>query len=392
MLKKKIIIFTGNRAEYGLQLPIFKELSKNKHFNCKLLVSGSHMDKKFGFFLNDIKKDKIKISEKIKLSKINENKVNYTPLKISDGIIKFSKYFLKEKPDIVLINADRYETFAASLASSQMGIATYHIEGGDVTSGGVFDDNVRHAITKLSHIHFCTNKFSFKNLLKLNEEKWRIFNVGLTINDHIYSLKKPNIKILEKKLNISFDKPLIIFTLHPISSDVRETKKTIKVCLKVLLILEKKYNCNVIITYPNNDFGAKIVINEILKIKNKNIKVIKNLTNKILHSILYFSNKKKIVVMGNSSMGIKEAIAFKTPVINIGSRQNGRLKPQNVINVNLTQNNILKMTKFALFNPKFRNKCLKFKNPYFIKNTAKKISTIINKIKINKKLFNKKFL
>ena len=150
------------------------------------------------FFLNDIKKDKIKISKKIKLSKINENKINYTPLKISDGINKFSKYFLEEKPDIVLINADRYETFAACLASSQMGIATYHIEGGDVTNGGVFDDNVRHAITKLSHIHFCTNQSSYKNLLKLNEERWRIFNVGLTINDNIYSLKKPNKIILEK--------------------------------------------------------------------------------------------------------------------------------------------------------------------------------------------------
>lgn len=392
MLKKKIILFTGNRAEYGLQLPIFKELSKNKHLDCKLLVSGSHMDKKFGFFLNNIKKDKIKISKKIKLSKINENKINYTPLKISDGINKFSKYFLEEKPDIVLINADRYETFAACLASSQMGIATYHIEGGDVTNGGVFDDNVRHAITKLSHIHFCTNQSSYKNLLKLNEEKWRIFNVGLTINDNIYSLKKPNKIILEKKLNISFSNPLIIFTLHPLSSDENETKKTIKVCLEVLSILEKKYNCNVIITYPNNDYGANIIISEILNIKSKNIKVIKNLTNKILHSILYFSDHSKIVVMGNSSMGIKEAIAFKTPVINIGSRQNGRLKPQNVINVSLKQEEILKKTKFALFNLKFRNKCLKFKNPYFKKNTAKQISNIINKIKINRKLFNKKFL
>ena len=91
-------------------------------------------------------------------------------------------------------------------------------------------------------------------------------------------------------------------------------------------------------------------------------------------------------------MGIKEAIAFKTPVINIGSRQNGRLKPQNVLDVNLKQEEILKKTKFALFNLKFRNKCLKFKNPYFKKNTAKQISNIINNIKINKKLFNKKFL
>ncbi len=391
-MKRKVVVFTGNRAEYGLQLPIIRELKKNKKIICNVLVSGAHTEKKYGMFLNQIKKDKIKINKIIKLKKIKNTQRDYTPKLIGDAIIKISTYFQKIKPDIVLINADRHETFAVCVASSQMNIPTFHIEGGDVTNGGVFDDSVRHAISKLSHIHFTTNKKSFENLIKLGEEKWRIFNFGLSINDIIYNSKKLSLNELKKKIPISFDKPIIIFTLHPVTSDKNKIRNCLRESFKAINYISNKYNCLTIATYPNNDYGSDLIIKALNKNKNKNFYLIKNLSIDILHSILAHSTKKKIIIVGNSSMGIKEAIAFKTPVVNIGERQDGRLKPNNVIDVDVKNEIIKKNIYKALFNKKFRLKCIRSRNPYFKKNSSQKIVKIISNIKLNEKIINKKFV
>ena len=200
-MKKKVFVFTGNRAEYGLQLPVIKALHESKKINCKLIVSGSHLDKKFGATFLQIKKDKFKIAAKIKLNNPYTSRLK-TPNLISQAVLKISKSLYKSKPDIFLVIADRFETFAATIASSQLGIPTFHIEGGDVTEGGALDDNIRHAITKLSHFHFVTNKASYQNLIKLGEEKWRVRNVGLPINDIIYNKKFLNFKNLRHEFNL----------------------------------------------------------------------------------------------------------------------------------------------------------------------------------------------
>ena len=391
-MKRKVVVFTGNRAEYGLQLPIIRELKKNKKIICYVLISGAHTQKKYGMFLNQIKRDKIKINKVIHLKKVANTTKDYTPKLIGDATIKISSYFKKIKPDIVLINADRHETFAACIASSQMNIPTFHIEGGDVTNGGVFDDSVRHAISKLSHIHFTTNKKSFNNLIKLGEEKWRIFNYGLSINDIIYNSKKLSLDKIKKIIPISFNKPVIIFTLHPVTSDIKKILNSLKESLRAINFISKKYNCSIIGTYPNNDYGSDLIIKALKNNKNPNFHLVKNLSIDILHSLLAHSKENKIIVVGNSSMGIKEAIAFKTPVVNIGGRQDGRLKPNNVLDADVKSENIKKNIYKALFNKKFRLACDRSKNPYFMKNTSQKIVKIISGIKLNNKIINKKFV
>ena len=391
-MKRKVVVFTGNRAEYGLQLPIIRELKKNKNIICNVLVSGAHTQKKYGMFLNQIKKDKVKVNKIIRLKKYNNSKADYTPKLIGDATYKISNYLKKTKPDVVLINADRHETFAACIASSQMNIPTFHIEGGDITNGGVFDDNVRHAISKLSHIHFTTNKKSYENLIKLGEEKWRIFNFGLSINDIILNSKKIRQEELKKVVPIDFNRPIIIFTLHPVTSNKNEIKKSLRESLKAINFFSKTYNCLTIGTYPNNDYGSDLIIEALKKNKDKNFFLIKNLSINILHSILSYSKKKKVIIAGNSSMGIKEAIAFKTPVVNIGQRQDGRLKPSNVLDTKVNFENIKKNIYKALFDKKFKMKCIKSKNPYYTKNTSKKIVRVISKIKLNEKIIKKKFI
>ena len=393
MKKKKVLVFTGNRAEYGLQYSIIDAIKKHRMLDYKLIVSGAHLEKKFGNTVNQIKRDGFKITSLIKLNSFNINNKVYTPIIISDAIKKIALTLKRIKPDIVLVNADRFETFAATIASSQMHIPTYHVEGGDITYGGTLDDNVRHAISKLSNIHFVTNEYSKKNLIKMGEEKWRIFNTGLASNDLININKLAKISELENFFKINFDKKIILFAYHPVYLNKVQFNKDYKVVFRVIekLLFMKKYNF--IATYPNNDFGSEKIIKELVYLSKKykkNFKLFKSLGNYYFHSLLSMGKKKRLILMGNSSSGIKESVAFKCPTLNIGSRQDGRLKPNNIIDVNHSFDKILYNIDKLFNDKKFFKKCKLTKNPYFKKNTGKKIANIISKIKINKKLIVKK--
>lgn len=391
--KKTVAIFTGNRAEYGLQLSIINSIQKHKQLKYKLIVSGAHLEKKFGNTMKQIKKDGFKISSLIKLKNRNIKTKAYTPLIISDAIQKITLVLSKIKPDIMLVNADRFETFAATIASSQMHIPTYHVEGGDITYGGTLDDNVRHAITKLSNIHFVTNKQSKENLINLGEENWRIFNFGLPSNDLINKKKLAKKYELENYLNFKFNKYTILFTYHPVFGGLNQIKKECKILTRVLSKLLTNKDYSIIATYPNNDYGSGIIIENLISLSkkyNKNFRLIKSLGNYYFHSILNLNSKKKIILLGNSSSGIKESVAFKCPTINIGSRQNGRLKPNNVLNTQCNYKEIMSKINHALYNELFLETCKKCKNPYYVKDSGKKIANLISKTKINKKLIIKR--
>lgn len=395
-MRKKIAIFTGNRAEYGLQYSIIKAIKNHKNLDYKLIISGSHLDKKFGETKKVIKKDKFKISCEIKLKNYSKKELSFTPLNISEIIKKLTIYLKKNRPDIFLINADRFETFAAGITATQMNIPTVHVEGGDITEGGTLDDNVRHALTKLSHLHFVTNKKSFNNLIKMGEEKWRIHNVGLASNDII---KKNNLlhrKTLEKNFKISSSSRILLFTFHAFGTDLKKMNKDICILAKVISFYLNK-NYVIIATYPNNDYGSDVIINKLIEIKklnkdNKNFILKKSLGNFLFYSLLALAKKNKIILVGNSSAGIKECIAFKCPAVNIGERQKSRLKPINVIDTKCNFKNIIFNISKAFDSKVFKKKLLQGKNPYYKNNTGKKIANIINKLCLNKEILNKKHI
>lgn len=399
-MKKKLIgIFTGSRAEYGLQYPIIKAIQNHKNLDYLLIVSGTHLDKKFGETKKEIKKDNFKISFEIKLKnsfqKKNKEDLTFIPGNIANIVSKLSFFFKKNKIDMFLVNADRFETFAAAIASTQMNIPTVHVEGGDITEGGTLDDNVRHAITKLSHIHLVTNQQSYANVLKMGEEKWRVYNVGLTSNDNIREKKLLSEKQLRTKFRIDEKLRIIIFTFHSYGSDLKKIKKEIKILSKVIKFCIKK-NYSIIATYPNNDYGSNIIVDELKKtqkeIKNKNFILVKSLGNLIFHSLINLSKKNKAILIGNSSAGIKECVAFKCPAIDIGERQKSRLKPDNVISSACSFSSVIKNISKAFDNKNYKFKVKKSKNPYYKKDTGKTIADILNKINCEKKILIKKHI
>jgi UDP-hydrolysing UDP-N-acetyl-D-glucosamine 2-epimerase len=382
MKKKKIIFFTANRAEYGLIYPFIKKLSSNKKLNIKLIVAGSHFNKKFGFSFSEIKKDKVKILSKIQIP-LKTNTLTDAAEYLNLIQKKINHILKKNIIDCVFLSSDRFETFAFAISAYLKKIPIIHYEGGDVTEGGALDDNIRHAITKISNLHLTSNMPSMKRIIKMGEEHWRCLNIGYS---PIFLLKNMKFNFLEiiKLFDLDTKKPLVLFTLHPI------IEKNFNFGLnEVFQALEKLYlhGCQIIITYPNFDPGYKKIIDKIilLKKKFKNIKVIKHLGRIKYLSLLYYIGKSKNgVCLGNSSSGIKEAILFNCPTINIGSRQQSRLKPYNVVDVQTKKNKIFKIT---LKNLKLKKKG---SNPYKLTRSFSNLDSNLIKLLNNKKLNKKK--
>jgi UDP-hydrolysing UDP-N-acetyl-D-glucosamine 2-epimerase len=383
----RLCVFSGNRAEYGLLSPIIKNLNKSKKIKIFFIVSGSHVDKKFGETINEIKKEKIKIYQTIKLFNSNRNKdqIDYTPKNISEIIEKYSTCLRKIKPNYNLVYADRFESFGATIASSQMNIPTIHIEGGDKTEGGTLDDSVRHAMTKISHLHITTNENAKKRILKLGEEKWRVKNFGYSAMDYVKLKNYAKKNEIENKLNIKITKPIVLFTQHPIPLENENIKDNFEKIINSIKRLSK-LNIQIIITYPNSDYGGKRIIEKINKLKNiKNIKIVSSLGRYLYHGILALNNKSiKVVCAGNSSSGIKETAIFKCPVVNIGPRQNGRFRSSNVFDVKYNENQIYKIIFKCIYDEKIYKKCLKTKNLYGGGNTGKQITKFIENLNFSK--------
>ncbi len=388
MGKRKIAIYTGNRAEYGLQLPIIRAIDKHPQLDYSLIVSGAHLEKKYGETINEIKKDGFKVSHQIKLD-LKNDLLNNTPEAIGTGITEIAKALKKIKPDLCLVYADRFETFAASIASSQSGIPTVHLEGGDITEGGALDDSVRHAITKLSNLHFTTNAEASKRLLKLGEEKWRVHTAGYPTLDLIRSKEYTSKEEMIKKYNIDTSKNLILLSMHSVTLEASEARRQVLPVLGALKKLSSNYR--VIATYPNNDAGGRAIIKEFKKYNktSENFTLVPSLGREDFHGLLALNKVMETTMMGNSSAGIKETPVFKCPSINIGTRQQGRLRSSNIIDSDYKITQISAAIKKS-FSKNFRHQCKTCKNPYGKGKAGEVVTNILANITLDKRLLIKK--
>jgi len=368
MKKIKIVCLTATRADYPRIKSLLQEIKNDKFFSLKIIVTGQHLSSFFGNTYKEIIQDKFKIYKKIPI--INKKKNSLVEMTKSVGrlILILPDVLNKLKPDLVLITVDRVETLGAALVSSYMNFPTIHVQGGEVT--GTIDEHIRHAVTKLSHVHFVANNDARKRLIRLGENKKYVFNTGCPYIDIINRLKIKKKKYLEKKYKINLKKKLIIFIQHPVTTEYEKTLEQISLSLKVIKKFEE---CQIVAFYSNSDAGGLRIINEIKKIKN--IKFIKNLISDDFLSLM----KHSACIVGNSSSAIREAPSFSTPAVNIGSRQRNRLSAKNVINVNFSQKNIEHAITKCLYDKKFIKSLKKIKNPYGDGTASKKIIKILKK-------------
>ncbi len=394
-MKKNIAIFTGNRAEYGLQFPILKAVKEHKNLDYSLIVSGAHLDTNFGNTLQEINDDGFEIYKEVKIE-MDAGSLDSTVNAIGSGILSIGETLSELKPDIFVVYADRFEGLAAVIASTQMNIPTAHIEGGDLTEGGALDDSVRHAMTKLSHIHFTTNQEATNRLLAMGEEPWRVHTAGFPAIDMISEGNYATEQEILESLNLNLSEPIILFTQHSVTTEFDKSELQLQGSLEAIEKISKT-GVQCILTYPNNDAGGKQIIKCLKELEEKNLDNIfvrTSLGRYLYHGILALSldRNKKIICMGNSSSGIKETPVFGCPTINIGSRQLARLRGSNVIDTGYTEAEITEAIYKCLNNKKFRNQCHETDNPYYVGGAGYLIANVLDEMSLNQKLIRKKML
>lgn len=394
MTKKRIIaVFTGNRAEYGLQFPILRAIARRDDLEYRLLVSGAHLDKNFGTTLDEIRKDGFEIHDEIKID-LEADTLYATAKAIGTGVISVSASLARLRPDILVVYADRFEGFAAVIAGTQMGIPTAHIEGGDVTQGGALDDSVRHAMTKLSHLHFTTNENAANRIRHMGEEPWRVHNVGFPaidlIADGIYATPQE----LRDRFGLVQDRPLIVFTQHSVTTRFEEAVEQVRPSLAALETMARE-GVQVVVTYPNNDAGGRRIIDELERFRARgipNVQVHKSVGRYNYHGMLAQAGRGGRAggaCVGNSSSGVKETPAFGCPTVDVGSRQAGRLGAGNVIETGYDQSEIEAAIRRCLVDAAFIEHCRTCENPYGTGNAGKKIAEVLATVPLDQALITK---
>ncbi len=390
--KIKVAVFTGNRAEYGLQFPILRALTADKRFDIYLLVGGTHLQEDFGNTKAEIEKDGFKIYREVEM-KMDRDTLYATAQVIGTGVLSVSEILDELKPNWLIIYADRFESFAAMVAGTQMGIPTVHIEGGDYTEGGALDDTVRHAMTKLAHLHFTTNEQAAERVRRMGEEPWRIFNIGQPSLDLAAAGEYAPASDIISNLGLDLEKPLILFCQHSIATEYERAVEQIRPSIVTLKRVVEE-GCQVIITYPNNDAGGMRIIEEICNTfssQRLGLQIHKSLGRYRFHGVLNFIGRVgRGAFVGNSSALIKETPYFGCPVVNIGPRQRGRLRGNNVIDVSYNEQEIYGAIQHCVKDRKFRHQCASCDNPYGTGNAGPRIAEVLATMPRNDRLVQKK--
>ena len=371
-MKKKILFVTERRADYSKLYPVLKQIEQSKKFDYYLIVTGSHLLKKYGYTINEIKKDGIKIYKKFKMF---EEKNDNSPAIMTEGfgkaIINLTKIIKTLKPDLIFSGFDIGANFAAAIIGAHMNIHVAHLEGGEIT--GTIDESIRHSISKFSHIHFTSNNDAAKRLKKMGEVSKNIFTVGNPSLDSIKSIKIISKKELEKEFCIDLKKPLLLLIQHTVTTEINKISKYFLETINA--INETKYQC--IIILGNSDAGSQ----KIKKIiKNSSILNYENLSFQKYISLLNYSS----AIIGNSSSGIMEAPFLQVPSINVGTRQEGRSNTTSIINVKYNKIEIKKAIEKAIEDKKFLKSIKKQKKQHGNGNSSKKIIQILEKLNLEK--------
>ncbi len=374
-MKKKIFIFTSSRADYNPLQSVINSFSKSKKYKTYIIASGQHLDFKSGNTIGEIRDNhKLKIFKLKYPTKIR----TATNITISKSIIikKLSKIFQKYKPNLLVLLGDRYELLPCAITCVQFKIPIAHLHGGEITQGSL-DNIYRNVISRLSNIHFVCHDEYKKNLIKLGEKSNRIFNFGAP---SIESISQNNLSNIHKK----FKNKTFLVTYHPNTIFPKKTKVEIIQLMEALKYF-KKYDF--ILSQPNLDINSHEILDIIKKYKKYNNIIIK----KSLGKKDYFSMLNNVNgIIGNSSSIILESSSFKLPALNIGNRQKGRILTKNIISCNFKKMEIIKNIR-KISNEKFKKKFLHLQNPFYKKNTSKKIVNKISSFSLEK-MFHEKLI
>lgn len=328
-IRRKILFVSGTRADFGKIKPLIQQVKDSGDFEYQIFVTGMHMLSVYGMTVYEIQKagfDNI-------YSFINQDSAitSQMDLVLATTVQGLAYYVREYKPDMLVVHGDRVESLAGAIVGSLNNILVAHIEGGE--RSGTIDELIRHAITKLSHIHFVSNNEARNRLAQMGEVPSSIFVIGSPDIDVMLSDQLPKIAVVREKYLIPFQE-YGIFIYHPVTTEINQLAEHIHKVVNALLESKIKY----VVIYPNNDVGADIILHELKRLEGKSdFRMIPSM--RFEHFLSLLKNAK--VIMGNSSAGIREAPVYGVPTINIGTRQLNRFDYESIINVGYDNNDIL---------------------------------------------------
>lgn len=366
----KVCIVTGSRAEYGLLQPLLKGLVSDSRFELQLLATGMHLSPEFGLTYEQIEQDGYQINEKIEMLLSADTDAAIVK-SMGLGMIGYADAFARLKPDWVVILGDRFEAFAAAASAYMLKLPIAHLHGGEL-SEGASDDALRHAITKMSFLHFTALEIYRDRVIQLGESPDRVFNVGAIGLDNIRNLQFLGKAELEDLLHFSISDKTMLVTYHPVTLEHFTASEQIDQLLEGLKEFD---DYKVIFTLPNADADGRIISQKIKEHVAKNPSRMAVYTS--LGQLKYLSLLKFVtLVVGNSSSGIAEVPSFGIPTINIGDRQKGRMKPKTVTDVPPIATAIVASIKAAT-KPDYLAWCKQQVNPFGDGNTAERILQVL---------------
>lgn len=372
--KRKICFITGTRADFGILTPVMKEVELSEKLELQLIVTGMHLIPQFGYTINEIRNEGFRINKKIYIGDSEDDKASMSR-SVGKAISEFTTAFEELKPDLVVVLGDRGEMLAGAIAANYLEIPIAHIHGGEVS--GHIDGVVRHAITKLSHLHFAATDKSRKRIIRLGEDPKRVYTTGAPALDRVLNEPLLEKKDLYFKYNLDSHKPLFLIVQHPVSLEKGSVSKKIKATLNAAL----SFKAQILVICPNSDAGGKQMINVIESYsKNPSVTLVKSIPHLDYLSFL----KSADVLVGNSSSGIIEAPSFNLPVVNVGSRQDNRERAKNVIGVDYDKEKIASAIKKALEYGTMAKKDRKTAaaNPYGDGKASRRIVSILKRMSL----------
>lgn len=372
-MNRNICFITGTRAEYGLLRPLIKTVSSDPSLDYSIICTCMHLSPEFGLTYREIEKDGFSIDRRIEMLLSSDTPSGITK-SIGLGIIGFADAFSELNPDIVVLLGDRFETLAAATAACVACLPIAHIHGGELTQGAM-DEAFRHAITKMSSLHFTSTEAYRKRVVQLGENPKKVFNVGALGVENIRTTGLLTLDQLESEIDFKLDPNYLLVTFHPATLEDTSAQDQFG---QLLRALDDFSDMKIIFTKANADAGGRVVNQMIDSYTEKNAD--KTIAFNSMGQIRYLSALQfSRAVVGNSSSGIVEAPSFRVPTVNIGSRQDGRIKADSVIDCRSQADDIKRSLRIAL-SKQFQKKIACCSNPYEKNATSESIKSELENI------------
>jgi UDP-hydrolysing UDP-N-acetyl-D-glucosamine 2-epimerase len=382
-MRRRIGVVTAARSDYGHLASVLGEIRAAPDLELLLFVAGSHLAPRFGETVRLVEADGWAIAERVDMG-IESDTPEAVARAIGAGVTGLAGALARQRPDILVVLGDRFEMLAGAAAALPMLVPVAHIHGGELTEGAI-DEQIRHAITKLAHLHFPAAEVNAARLRQMGEEPWRIHCCGAPGLDRFRTMTFLSREALGERLGLALRRPTLLVTLHPATLEIADTAAHAHELLAALAGVD----ADMVLTYPGAEATSDQIVERLAAFaaERKHVRLLPTLSDAVYVSLL----READAMVGNSSSGIVEAPSFELPAVNVGDRQAGRLRAPNVIDVEPARAAIAAGIRRAL-DPSFRGSLRGLANPYGDGRAAPRIVRVLREVALGPRLVRKRFV